>query len=195
MARAEFIVVMGVAGAGKTEIASRLASALECAWIEADRLHSPENVERMSKGIGLTDEQRWPWLSAIAEAALAEPGRPVVIACSALKRRYRDFLRERLGTASFAFLDGPAELIEARLKARKGHFAGASLLASQFAALEPPTADEDFVRLPIEWTPERIVEAAVAARSDSRLTQPSAAIREAVRSLPGQGRRSRRAGN
>jgi gluconokinase len=163
VARAQFIVVMGVAGSGKTEIASRLADALGCDWVEADTLHSRENVERMSKGTGLTDEQRWPWLAAVAEAALAKPGRPVVIACSALKRRYRDFLRERLGTVSFAFLDGPAELIDARLKARQGHFAGASILASQLAALEPPEADEASVRLPIEWTPQHIVAAAAAA--------------------------------
>jgi gluconokinase len=154
---------MGVAGSGKTEIARRLADALGCEWVEADTLHSPENVERMSKGVGLTDEQRWPWLTAVAEAALAKPGRPVVIACSALKRRYRDFLRERLGSIAFAFLDGPADLIEARLKARQGHFAGASLLASQFAALEPPEPGEASVRLPIEWTPQRIVTAAAAA--------------------------------
>lgn len=160
---ADFLVVMGIAGTGKTEIASRLATALGCEWIEADRLHSAENVELMRQGIGLTDEQRWPWLAAVCEAALAEPGRPVIIACSALRRTYRDFMCERLGAATFLFLDGSAELIEQRLKSRKSHFATTSLLASQLATLEAPTADEKPIRLDIASTPAEIVTKAVSA--------------------------------
>ncbi|SFU22259.1 gluconate kinase, SKI family [Mesorhizobium sp. YR577] len=161
-ARSDFLVVMGIAGTGKTEIASRLAEALACQWIEADRLHSAENVERMRQGIGLTDEQRWPWLAAICDAALAEPGRPVVIACSALRRRYRDFMRDRLGPVRFLFLEGSAALIEQRLGARKSHFATTSLLASQLATLEPPTDEENPVRLDIALTPAEIVAQTVA---------------------------------
>ena len=161
--KSDFLVVMGIAGTGKTEIASRLAEALDCRWIEADRLHSPENVELMRQGIGLTDEQRWPWLAAVCDAALAAPDRPMVVACSALRRRYRDFMRDRLGAVRFLFLDGPAELIEQRLGARKSHFATTSLLASQLATLEPPQDDENPVRLDIALTPAEIVERAVAA--------------------------------
>lgn len=159
---ADFLVVMGIAGTGKTEIASRLATALGCEWIEADRLHSAENVELMRRGIGLTDEQRWPWLAAVCDAALAEPGRPVVIACSSLRRIYRDFMRERLGEVTFLFLDGSPELIEQRLKSRKSHFATTSLLASQLATLEAPTADEKPIRLDIALTPQEIVSKAVS---------------------------------
>ncbi|MEO9337603.1 gluconokinase [Mesorhizobium sp. SB112] len=162
---ADFLVVMGIAGTGKTEIASRLATALGCTWIEADRLHSAENVELMRQGIGLTDEQRWPWLGEVCEAALAERRRPVVIACSALRRRYRDFMRERLGVVRFLFLDGPTELIEQRLQARKSHFATTSLLASQLATLERPEDDEQPIRLDIALTPEEIVSSAVRALS------------------------------
>ena len=117
----------------------------------------------MGRGEGLTDEMRWPWLAAVAEAALALPSRPAVIACSALKRSYRDFLRERLGQVGFAFLDGPEELILQRLGSRKNHFAGPSLLSSQLATLEPPMLDERFVALSIAWAPQTIVDGAVTA--------------------------------
>lgn len=157
MARPDFIVVMGVSGTGKSEIAGNLAKRLNGEVIEADAYHSPQNVELMRRGEGLTDELRWPWLEAVANVARATSRRPVVIACSALKRSYRELLRERLGNVVFAFLDGAPALIEQRLNERKNHFAGATLLASQLAALEPPAADEHAVRLPIDWSPERIV--------------------------------------
>ena len=163
MARPDFIVVMGVSGSGKTEIARALAARLDAPWIEADAFHSSANVERMRRGEGLTDALRWPWLRTVAKAALRERRRPVVIACSALRRTYRDFLRQQLGEVAFAFLDGPIELVEQRLGQRKNHFAGPSLLASQFATLEPPSDDERCIRLPIEWTPQRIVDTAAAA--------------------------------
>lgn len=157
MAAPDFIVVMGVSGCGKSAVAEGLATALAGTFIEADRLHSADNVERMRQGIGLTDEMRWPWLATVCETARAEPKRPVVIACSALKRSYRDFLRERLGAVRFVFLDGPREVIAERMRARPGHFATVSLLDSQIATLEPPAADEDPVRLSITRSPSEII--------------------------------------
>lgn len=160
MTAPDFIVVMGVSGSGKSAIAQGLAAALGAPFIEADSLHSAGNVALMRQGIGLTDAQRWPWLAAICAAAQAEPSRPVVIACSALKRSYRDVLREKLGGLRFVFLDGPREVIAARMEARPGHFATVSLLESQLATLEPPTPDEDVVRLSLTLPPAEIVAAA-----------------------------------
>lgn len=161
MAGDTFIVVMGVSGAGKTEIASGLARELDCPWLEADQLHSAENIARMRSGQGLSDEARWPWLASVCDEASAMTHRPVVIACSALKRRYRDFIRERLGQVRFIFLDGAAEIIAARLANRKGHYAGVSLLDSQLEALEPPEPDEHALCLSIGLMPADIIRAAV----------------------------------
>jgi gluconokinase len=159
------VVVMGVSGAGKSEIGRRLAATLHCGWIEADALHSPENIERMRQGIPMTDALRWPWLAAICNAANEAAGRPLVIACSALKRRYRDFMRERLAPVRFLFLDGSADLILARLKARTDHFATESLLRSQLTDLEPPMPDENALRVDLAVSPEDIVRRACLATS------------------------------
>mgnify|MGYP002653511225 CR=1 FL=1 len=129
--------------------AELLPGASERDWllvIEADGLHSAANVAHMAQGLGLTDEMRWPWLEAVCAAARSESRRPVVIACSALRRVYRDFLRNWLGDSGegevrFLFLDGPRSLIEDRLRARAGHFATVTLLDSQLATLEPPSAN------------------------------------------------------
>ncbi|RJG47331.1 gluconokinase [Mesorhizobium sp. DCY119] len=152
----DFFVVMGIAGTGKTEIAQRLAQALGASFVEADTFHNASNVERMRNGIGLTDEDRWPWLNAVCDAALAER-RPVVIACSVLKRRYRDLFRQRLGFLRILFLHGSIELIAERLQARKNHFASASLLESQVQTLEAPATDENPIIIDIAGTPEAIV--------------------------------------
>lgn len=150
------IVVMGVAGSGKTTAGAAVAAHLGAAFIEGDQLHPAANVEKMAAGIPLTDEDRYPWLKAIgAEIGRHfESGRSVVAACSALKRTYRDILRERSGADPvFVFLSGSKELIGGRIGERKGHFFPASLLDSQFATLEPPQADERHVvadlRLPV----------------------------------------------
>lgn len=171
----DFLVVMGIAGTGKTEIAQRLARALGASFVEADSFHSAENVERMRRGIGLTDDDRWPWLNAVCDAALAEQRRPVVIACSALKRSYRDLFRQRLGALRILFLDGSTQLIAERLKERKNHFASISLLESQVQTLEPPTADEDPIILDIAKTPGMIVVHAVETLRKARRFDSSSA--------------------
>lgn len=151
------IVVMGVAGSGKTTAGAEIARRLGAAFIEGDQLHPAANVEKMASGIPLTDEDRYPWLEAIGAeiGRYFENSRSVVAACSALKRTYRDILRERSGAEPvFVFLSGSRDLIGRRMKLRTGHFFPASLLVSQFAALEPPQADERHVvadlRMPLD---------------------------------------------
>src|SRR6202012_3554777 len=139
------IVVMGVAGSGKTTIASALAERLGVPFVEGDSLHPAANVKKMASGQPLTDEDRWPWLRAIGERMEVEraTGHGVVVDCSALKRYYRDCLRSEVhGKMHFILLDGSRQLISDRMKKRKGHFMPPALLDSQFATLEPPTPDE-----------------------------------------------------
>lgn len=135
------LVVMGVAGCGKSTYGAALAAALGVLFRDADSLHSPQNIAKMAQGQPLTDADRWPWLGACA-AVLAHEA-PVVLACSALRRRYRDVLR--LGTSAplrFLLLTAGRDLLAARLTGRKGHFMPAGLLDSQLATLEPPGPDE-----------------------------------------------------
>ena len=128
--RTRYLVVMGIAGTGKTEVGKRLANALGAAFVEGDNYHCSTNIELMRSGTGLTDEHRWPWLHSVCDAALAEDGRTVVIACSVLKRSYRDLLRDRLGFVRFLYLHGSLQEISARLSQRRDHFASNSLLTS-----------------------------------------------------------------
>ncbi len=158
------IVVMGVAGSGKSTAGEMLARGLGATFIEGDRFHLPASIEKMAAGIPLTDEDRWPWLDAVAHemARLAGEGRAVVCACSALKRIYRERLRASSGLPlTFVYLDGSRELIAGRMASRTGHFFAPSLLDSQFAALEPPGADEGAVvadlSLPVEEMVERVL--------------------------------------
>jgi len=149
------IVVMGVAGSGKTTIASALAETLGVPFVEGDSLHPAANVKKMASGIPLTDEDRWPWLEAIGERIEVErvTGHGVVVSCSALRHAYRDCLRKEVhGTVQFILLDGSPELIGDRMKKRKGHFMPPALLDSQFATLEKPTPDEHAVVLDISHT-------------------------------------------
>ena len=146
------IVVMGVAGSGKTTIASGLAERLGVPFVEGDSLHPAANVKKMASGIPLTDEDRWPWLEAIGERMEVErvTGHGVVVSCSALRHVYRDCLRKKVnGKVHFILLDGSRELITGRMKQRKGHFMPPALLDSQFATLEKPTPDEHAVILDI----------------------------------------------
>ena len=160
------IVVMGVAGSGKTTIASGLAEKLGVPFVEGDSLHPIANVKKMASGIPLTDEDRWPWLAAIGQRMEVErlTGHGVVVSCSALKHAYRDCLRKEVhGKVHFILLDGSRELITDRMKKRKGHFMPPALLDSQFATLEKPTPDEHAVILDISHpVPTLLAEAAQA---------------------------------
>jgi gluconokinase len=158
------IVVMGVAGSGKTTLAARLAEKLGIPFVEGDSLHPAANVKKMASGIPLTDDDRWPWLEAIGERMEVErvTGHGVVVACSALKRAYRDCLRTHVhGKIHFFLLDGSRQLISDRMKQRKGHFMPPALLDSQFATLERPAPDEHATVLDISHTIPSLVTEAV----------------------------------
>lgn len=154
------LVVMGVSGSGKSTVADRLAKRLGWRYEDGDRFHPTSNVAKMSAGQPLTDEDRWPWLQAIADEIdrVCKVPEPAVIACSALKRTYRDILVHGRDDVRIVFLNGTQELIAARLAARKGHFMPPGLLASQFRALEPPLANEDPVTVSIDAPVEAIVD-------------------------------------
>src|SRR5215218_1732113 len=139
---------MGVTGVGKTTVGERLAADLGWPFFDADALHPPANVEKLRRGVALTDDDRAPWLAAIRDLMRehARAGRSAVIACSALKQAYRDYLAARTGDVRFVHLTGEFVLIEHRLRERAGHFMSPSLLASQFATLEEPT---DALRLDV----------------------------------------------
>lgn len=141
-ARAQFIVVMGVAGSGKTEVARGLASRLALDYLEGDHFHPPANVSKMRAGIALSDEDRWGWLDALGMAARS-CALGCVISCSALRRVYRDRLRALTGAPVFLFLDAPASVVATRIEARAGHFMPASLVESQMATLERPQDEPD----------------------------------------------------
>jgi len=141
------VVVMGVAGSGKSTIAAGIAQLLSLDWIDGDELHSPGSVAKMKAGIALEDDDRWPWLDRIADR-LADADRypaGLVVACSALKRSYRDRIRLGAPGVRFVLLHGPAALIASRLAARTEHFMPSTLLASQLQTLELPGSDEDDV--------------------------------------------------
>ncbi|WP_431323827.1 gluconokinase [Rhizobium sp. YTU87027] len=157
------IVLMGVAGSGKSAVGAVLAARLSAIYLDGDDLHPPEKIAKMSRGEPLTDEDRKPWLTLVGQR-LAEPHGSLIVGCSALKRRYRDHIRaQTLGPVIFVHLAGRQELIAARMGARSGHFMPMSLIDSQFAALEPPEADENAITVDIDNTIEAVV-AAIAAK-------------------------------
>jgi carbohydrate kinase (thermoresistant glucokinase family) len=156
---------MGVSGCGKTTVAAQLAERLGWQLAEADMFHSPANVEKMRGGIPLTDEDRWPWLAAIAKwiDAARAAGKPGVITCSALKRRYRDIIVGDRPDVRLVYLKGDYGLIAGRMAARAHHYMPVGLLQSQFDALEEPGADENAIVVPIDAAPEEIVAKIVAS--------------------------------
>jgi gluconokinase len=158
---------MGVSGSGKSLIGAAFAEALGVDFVEGDEYHPAENVERMSRGIALTDDDRAGWLRSLAarirEAKDAHTG--LVMTCSALKRSYRDILRVESDELRFVFLQGPRSLIAERLAGRRGHFMHPSLLESQFATLEEPSPDEHAWVCDVKQSPQDLVAALVARAS------------------------------
>ena len=166
------IIIMGVSGCGKTTVGAALAKDLGLPMLDGDDLHLPESVAKMRNGVALQDADRWPWLDRVGEQlALSATSGGLVVACSALRRAYRDRIRRLAPSVRFVYLYGSFELIAQRLSQRVGHYMQADLLASQFQALEPPAADEaDVISLDIATELHELVEAAVVA-----LRQPGAA--------------------
>lgn len=160
------VVVMGVAGTGKTTIGPLLAARLGVPYAEGDDFHPPANIAKMSAGTPLDDEDRWPWLDAIGTWAHERAGLGGVVSCSALKRSYRDRLRAAAPGLVFVHLTGSRELIEDRMGHRQGHFMPTALLDSQFATLEPLTADEAGVAVDVSGGPEEIAARAAGALDD-----------------------------
>ena len=154
------VVVMGVSGSGKSTVGAALAHALGVRFVDGDALHPAGNVAKMAAGIPLDDADRAPWLDAIGTVLAAGP---VVVACSALRRVYRDRLRAAAPSLELVFLDGNRELLASRMSVRPGHFMPASLLDSQLATLERPDADEHPLTADISATVPEIV-AALAER-------------------------------
>jgi len=153
------LVLMGVSGCGKTTIGAALAERLGWEFLEGDALHPPANVAKMAAGTPLQDEDRWPWLRAIAARIDDWRARGVsgVVACSALKRAYRDILIGPRGDVRLVYLQGTHDMIAQRLAARRGHFMPAGLLESQFRTLEEPHETERAIVVAIGDTPEAIV--------------------------------------
>jgi gluconokinase len=153
------VVVMGVSGCGKTTIAEHLAAAEGWTVLEGDSFHPAANVAKMAAGTPLTDDDRWPWLHAIA-AAIDERrarGEQTVVACSALRRAYRDILIGDRNDVRLVYLKGSRDLIAERMRARKDHFMPPALLDSQFRTLEEPGPDENCITVEIGGTPDEIV--------------------------------------
>jgi gluconokinase len=162
--RKSIILLMGVAGCGKTTTGQRLARELGWDFRDADTFHPAANVEKMSRGVALEDEDRWPWLAAIA--AWIDERRAsgnAIVSCSALKRIYRDRLLVGRPDVQLVFLRGSHNLIADRMRRRRDHFMPPALLASQFAILEEPTADESPLVIDVAMPPPRVVERIVRA--------------------------------
>ena len=157
------IILMGVSGAGKSEIGRRLAAALGVDFAEGDSFHPPANVEKMRGSIPLTDDDRLPWLADLAAAidVWRTEGRSTVLTCSALKRRYRDILKGGRDGVLLVHLKGSEALIRSRLGERRHEYMPTSLLSSQFATLEEPDPSENPITVDIVGTPEAIVAAIV----------------------------------
>ncbi len=154
------LVVMGVSGAGKTTTALELVRLLHWDYAEGDDFHPPANVAKMHAGHPLDDDDRWPWLRALAAwiGAHEQEGRPAIVTCSALKRSYRDVLRDGHPSVFFVHVSGSAALLHDRLAHRTGHYMPPSLLDSQLETLEPLEPDEPGIRVSADGTPAVVAE-------------------------------------
>ena len=164
------IVVMGVSGSGKSTVGAALAQRIRVPFADADDFHPPANIAKMTAGEPLDDDDRYPWLEAIGEWLAARCVDGGVMSCSALKRKYREQLRRHCGDVIFLHLAGSPEVIGRRQASRPGHFMPASLLASQFATLEPLADDERGVTIDVDQDIDSVVESYLAL-TDSRTTE------------------------
>jgi gluconokinase len=160
------VVVMGVAGSGKSTIGALIAEALGADFAEGDRFHPAPNIAKMSSGQPLTDDDRLPWLQAMADAIRAWRGgeRPTVLACSALKQSYRDLLADGSREVRFVFLRATRDQVASRMAGRRGHFMPTSLIGSQFATLEEP---RDAIALDVAGTPAEVAAEALRRLAES----------------------------
>ncbi|MGE3194586.1 MAG: gluconokinase [Microbacteriaceae bacterium] len=157
------IVVMGVSGAGKTTVGRALAERLGLAFQDADDLHPAANVAKMAAGVPLDDSDRGPWLAVVGEALAAAPEPGMVMACSALKRAYRDAIRARAGDARFVLVTAPVAVLRERIGHRTGHFMPPALLDSQLATLEPLGPGESGATVDVSGTLDENVDAVLRA--------------------------------
>ena len=155
---APLVVVMGVSGSGKSTVGAALAQRLGVPFVDADDLHPEANIAKMTRGEPLDDHDRYPWLEAIGRWLADHDGRGGVVSCSALKRRYRDQLRHHAHRVELLHLQGTHDVIARRQASRPGHFMPASLLASQFATLEPLEPDEHGLVIDVDQPVDDIVQ-------------------------------------
>ncbi len=166
MAKGKSFILMGVSSTGKTSVGTAVADRLGIKLIDGDDLHPRANIIKMGQGQPLNDEDRAPWLERIRDAAfsLEQKSEVGIIVCSALKKKYRDLIREGNDSVKFLFLHGSFELVLQRMKQRKGHYMKAEMLKSQFETLEIPQADEpDVIQIDIDGTFDEVVERCVNA--------------------------------
>lgn len=169
------VFVMGVSGVGKSLIASSVSESIKGVMVEADDYHSEENIDAMRNAVPLNDLQRTQWLGALIAGIRASGGpnmnQPLIVSCSALKREYRNFLRNSFPDAFFVFLEAPRSLVRQRIENRQGHFMPLALLDSQFDALEPPADDEAHLVVDARMSRDAIVQRIVAELSDEELVE------------------------
>lgn len=168
------VIVMGVSGSGKSLVGNYLAEHFNLDFVDGDDLHPAENVELMRRGVQMDDQTRKPWLKSICKCAQTyfSKNKSVVIACSALKKKYRQQLRSASRPVLFVFLEGTQKVISERLNSRKGHYMPASLLDSQFVDLEDPTGEPDIVWININQTKEAVLAESVEKVKASMIDSP-----------------------
>ena len=158
MSQLHTLIVMGVAGSGKTTLGKALETRLAWPFFDADAFHPEANIKKMAAGVSLDDYDRWPWLDSLQQLLYTrqQQGKPSILACSALKAAYRERLSRDLSGLQWVYLQGKYALIEARMQQRQGHYMKAGMLASQFAVLEPP---QDALCLDVSLSLEAMVDA------------------------------------